>query len=108
MEQLMEYTVLTEAGAPAATAARNFPAKGFIKKGLNGRLAEHVNEPMENVHLHAGVSARTASTASRSARMVETAAIAVASDGALEAPKASLTTLIGGGGARGLGGAASG
>ena len=64
MEQLIEYTVLIEAGALAATAVRNFPAKGFIKKGLNGRLAEHVNKSVENVHLHVRVSACIASIVS--------------------------------------------
>jgi len=57
MEQLMEYTVLTEASILAAIAVRNFLVKGFIKKGLNGRLAEHVNKFIENVYLHTGVSA---------------------------------------------------
>jgi len=53
----MEYTILTEASVLAAIAVRNFLAKGFIKKGLNGRLVEYVNKSMENVHLYVRVSA---------------------------------------------------
>jgi len=57
IEQLIEYTVLIKAGTPAATAVRNFPVKGFIKKGLNGRLVKYINKPIENVHLYVRVSA---------------------------------------------------
>jgi len=57
MEQFIKYTVLTEANVLAAIAVRNFPVKGFIKKGLNSRLVEHVNKFMENIHLYVGVSA---------------------------------------------------
>ena len=64
IEQLIEYTVLTEAGILAVTAVRNFLVKGFIKKGLNGRLVEYVNKFIENVHLYIGVSAYIVSTVS--------------------------------------------
>jgi len=62
IEQLIEYTVFTEAGALAATVVRNFLAKGFIKKGLNSKLVEHINEFIENVHLYTGVSVSIVST----------------------------------------------
>jgi len=103
----MEYTILTEAGVPAVTAVRNFPAKGFIKKGLNGRLAEHVNKSMENIYLYTGVSAHIVSTVSQNACIVETAVITITSNSALKTLKASLTTLISGGRVWGLKGVVS-
>jgi len=64
VEQLIKYTVLIEAGALAAIVVRNFLIKGFIKKGLNGRLVEYVNKFIKNVYLYIGVSAYIASIVS--------------------------------------------
>ena len=99
IEQLIKYTVLIEAGTLTVTVIRNFPVKGFIKKGLNSRLVKHINKSMENVHLYVRVSTYIISTVSWSARMVKTAAITVTSNGAFKALKASLTIFINQGGA---------
>jgi len=64
MEQLIKYTVLIKANTLAAIAVRNFPVKGFIKKGLNNRLVEYVNKFIKNVHFYIGVSAYIVSIAS--------------------------------------------
>jgi len=64
MEQLIKYIVLIEAGVPAITVVRNFPVKGFIKKGLNGRLVEYVNKFIKNIHLYIRVSTYIASIVS--------------------------------------------
>jgi len=55
MEQLIKHTVLIKASALAITVIRNFLIKGFIKKGLNGRLIKYVNKSIENIHLYIGV-----------------------------------------------------
>jgi len=94
VKQLIKYNILTEANALAAIVVRNFLTKGFIKKGLNSRLVKHVNKFIKNVHLYVRVSAYIISIASRSAYIVETAAITITSDSALKALKVSLTTLI--------------
>ena len=64
MEQFIKYTVLIKAGTLATIVIRNFPVKGFIKKGLNGKLVKHVNKSIKNVHLYVRVSAYTVSIAS--------------------------------------------
>ena len=35
---------------------RNFLIKGFIKKELNGKLAEYINKSIKNVYLYIRVS----------------------------------------------------
>ena len=55
IEQLIKHTVFIKAGVLAAMVVRNFLVKGFIKKGLNGRLTEHVNKFIKNIHLYIGV-----------------------------------------------------
>jgi len=64
MEQLIKYTVLIKASTLAVTVVRNFLIKGFIKKGLNGRLVKYVNKFIKNVHLYVGVSVYIVSIAS--------------------------------------------
>lgn len=56
-----KHGTLTEAGTLAATVVRNLPVKGFTKKGLNGRLAKHINNfiKRERIPLYRSVHLRS-------------------------------------------------